>query len=366
MARGAEPEPRYTESPTIAVSMGDPGGIGPEIVVKALAERRRRWPGARFIVLGSSAALHAASESAGVDPGWVRVARSSALDPTLAEIAAHHGVVLIDSDPDLHARGLEPAFERRASRLGGELSHRWVEDAIALAQRPEGDPLRADAIVTAPISKAAWHMAGKTRHPGHTELFAERFRVKRYAMLFSGPRLCVALATIHVPLMDVRHVLTIGSVHTAIDLGAKGLQRLGIPRPRIAVAGLNPHAGEGGLLGDEETRLIEPAINLAVETGLDVRGPFPGDTVFNRAVAGEFDLVVAMYHDQGLIPVKLLARDESINITVGLPTVRTSPDHGTAFDIAGKGRADASSMIAAIDGAVRMLEPREVGEQSSA
>jgi 4-hydroxythreonine-4-phosphate dehydrogenase len=360
MPRFLEPEAPYSASPTIAVTLGDPGGIGPEIVVRSLAKRRDLWPNARFLVLGSSAAMHRAAEAVGIEPDWLRVPRGAEVDADFG-----HGVVLVDSDPDVYERGLEPVYEHRATRLGGELSFRWVEDAIGLARLAEDHPLRAHAVVTAPISKHAWHLAGKTRFPGHTELFAERFRAKRYAMLFAGPRLRVALATIHVPLNDVRHQLTIGSVHTAIDLGAQGCRRLGVESPRIAVCGLNPHAGEAGLLGDDEERLIEPAINLAVETGINVRGPFPADTVFTRALEGEFDLVVAMYHDQGLIPVKLLARDESINITVGLPIIRTSPDHGTAFDLAargaGRGGASPASMTAAIAGAVRMLTRHPTG-----
>jgi 4-hydroxythreonine-4-phosphate dehydrogenase len=166
--------------------------------------------------------------------------------------------------------------------------------------------------------------------------------------MFVGPRLRVVLATVHLPLMDIRNALTIGRVFDAIDLGVEGCRQVGIERPRVAVCGLNPHAGEGGLLGDEEERLIRPAIGHAVEAGMDVKGPFPADTVFGAAVAGRFDLVVAMYHDQGLIPVKLIARDETVNMTVGLPIVRTSPDHGTAFDIAGKGIADAGSMKASL------------------
>lgn len=343
--------------------MGDPGGIGPEIVVRAVADAglRKRHPDARFVIHGSSTAMHAAAQAVGVEPNWWAVDRGS----ELVQSAMEHRVVLIDADADV-AAGLPGGreairFEPRPGKLGGLLSFTWVNDAIDAAKRPEGDPLRADAIVTAPINKLAWDLAAKARglprYPGHTELLARRFEAERAVMMFEGPRLRVSLATVHLPLMDVRNVLTIGKVYDAIDLGVLGCQMLGVERPRVAVCGLNPHAGEGGLMGDEETRLIEPAIGVAVDQGMDVRGPFPADTIFGRAVDGEFDLVVAMYHDQGLIPVKLLDRDSSVNITVGLPTVRTSPDHGTAFDIAGTGRADAGSMIAAIDAAVRMATP---------
>ncbi|MAY75411.1 MAG: 4-hydroxythreonine-4-phosphate dehydrogenase PdxA [Phycisphaerae bacterium] len=338
----------------IAVTMGDPGGIGPEIVVSSLAPpaSTERWPGARFVVYGSSRAMHDAAELLGIDPFWWRVERGTSLMASTAT----HDVVLVDSDGDDNEAALDEGrlpFERRPSKSGGRLSYQWVEDAIAAAKA--GD---VGAVATAPISKTSWHMAGHRRFPGHTELFASRFNVKRAVMMFEGPRLRVSLATVHVPLMDVRDVLTIGKVYDAIDLGAEGCRRLGVDRPRLGVCGLNPHAGESGLMGDEESRLIEPAIQVALDQGLDVRGPFPADTIFTRAIGGEFDLVVAMYHDQGLIPVKLLDRDRSVNVTVGLPIVRTSPDHGTAFDIAGRGVASAESMASAIDAAWRMLGHR--------
>jgi 4-hydroxythreonine-4-phosphate dehydrogenase len=173
-------------------------------------------------------------------------------------------------------------------------------------------------------------------------------------MMFVSPRLRVVLATIHIALMDLRNELTIGRIFDAIDLGAEGCRKLGIARPRVAVCGVNPHAGEGGLFGDEEARLIEPAIRLAAEAGIEATGPWPADTVYNAALEGRHDLVVAMYHDQGLIPVKLLDRDAAVNATIGLPVPRTSPDHGTAFDIAGRGVADPGSFRAAVDLAIRM------------
>ena len=347
--------------PVVAVSMGDPGGIGPEVLVAALHARlkaRSRGTPVRFRIFGSHTAMHAAATRLGLDPFWWRVERGS----PLLDTAAGHDVVLVDFDAQTRAElGMAPDaelhFEHRPTKLGGELSFRFVEDAIAAARLEPGQPGHADAIVTAPISKAAWNLAGRGKYPGHTELLATRFRSKRYAMMFEGPRLRVVLATVHIPLMEIRNELTIGSVHDAIDLGAEGCQRLGVARPRIGVCGLNPHAGEDGLLGDEETRLIEPAVRLACDQGLNVRGPYPGDTIFNRAVAGEFDLVVAMYHDQGLIPVKLLDRDNSVNLTLGLPTVRTSPVHGTAFDLAGarEAKADPGSTAAAIECALRMV-----------
>ena len=360
--RGADIlNPSRTDRPTIAVTLGDPGGIGPEITIRALAEAHAECRHARFVVHGSGAAMMRAAEVCGIEPFWWRVDRGS----PLIESAAGHSVLLIDADHEIAGADGEVArFERRPTKLGGRLSYRWVEDAIESAQLGDDDPRRAHAIVTAPISKAAWDLAGCGRFPGHTELLASRFGVKRFAMMFEGPRLRVSLATVHLPLMDVRDVLTIGKVFDAIELGAAGCRQLGVARPRIAVCGLNPHAGEGGLMGDEESRLIEPAIRVAVDGGIDARGPFPADTVFNRAVGGEFDLVVAMYHDQGLIPVKLLDRDSSVNMTVGLPAARTSPDHGTAFDIAGLGSADAGSMGSAIATAVRLVSRNEAAPGS--
>lgn len=333
-----------TDRPLISVSLGDPGGIGPEVVVAALRDRAVAAQ-ARYAIHGSSSAMLAAADAMKVEPFWWRV---DARRDDLAESARGHDVVLYDADPGLHAEGIPSEFERRSTKLGGGLSFRWVEAAIADAKRDANDPRRADAVVTAPISKEAWSLAGRGKWPGHTELFASRFRASRHAMMFVGDRLRVVLATVHVPLMDVRNELTIGAVHTAIDLGNDACLRLGYKKPRIAVAGLNPHAGEGGLMGDEETRIIQPAIEHARGHGVDVSGPFPGDTIFNAAVAGRYDLVVAMYHDQGLIPVKLLERDLAVNTTLGLPVPRTSPDHGTAFDIAGTGKADPGSMVSAL------------------
>lgn len=332
--------------PNIAVTIGDPGGIGPEVVIAALSERRLR-NGARFLVLGSESVLQRAAQLRGIEPFWWSVPIGSAS----VRATGAHDVVLLDTDRSWG----EVECTSGANRVAGEYSYRLVEQAIAMAQDGVEDTLRVSGIVTGPICKQAWAMAGKTRFPGHTELLADRFRAKRVAMMFVGPELRVVLATIHLPLMDVRNVLTIGKVFDAIDLGAEGCRMVGIRHPRVAVCGLNPHAGEGGLLGDEEERLITPAIEHAQHVGIEVSGPYPADTIFNAARAGRFDLVVAMYHDQGLIPLKLLGRDESVNVTLGLPVIRTSPDHGTAFDIAGRGIAEAGSMRAALKLAVQAV-----------
>jgi 4-hydroxythreonine-4-phosphate dehydrogenase len=329
--------------PVIGVTMGDPLGIGPEVIVKALDDAGLRGR-ARFVVYGQNARLTLAADRAGRHPAWFRVAAES----DRANLPLFGDVTVLDYGESDLAPGVPGP-----TRSGGLASKQFIEDAITDAMRPAGDPRRIDAIVTGPISKESWALAN-FRWPGHTELLAARTRAKRHAMMFVSPKLRVALATAHLPLMEVRNVLTIGRVFDPIELGHELCRSLGIARPVIAVAGLNPHAGEGGLFGDEEIRVIGPAIEAAKRLGIDARGPFPGDTVFIAAAEGKYDLVVAMYHDQGLIPVKLLGWDSAVNVTVGLPIVRTSPDHGTAFDIAGKGVANEGSMRAAIELAIRL------------
>ena len=211
----------------------------------------------------------------------------------------------------------------------------------------------ADALATAPVNKEAFRLAGLPWH-GHTDLLAHLTGVSHVAMMFHSDKLRVVLATIHIPLADVPRALTRESLESTIALTARELPRFGYPSPRVAVAGLNPHAGEHGLFGREEQDVIAPAIAACRAGGVDVCGPFPADTLFVRAARGEFDIVVACYHDQGLIPVKLLAFGQAVNVTLGLPIVRTSVDHGTAFDIAGRGVADPESMIAAVLLAARL------------
>jgi 4-hydroxythreonine-4-phosphate dehydrogenase len=332
--------------PVIAISMGDPLGIGPEIIVKALADESLR-SGARFHVYGFSESLLAAAARAGVAPFWTTVSHEAA-DAINAD-----GEVVVFDFPDL-GPGTE-TLPAGPDRLAGAASFRFVEAAIDAAKLPPTDPRRAAAIVTAPISKAAWDLAGH-HWPGHTELLADRFGAPRTAMMFVGPTLRVVLVTIHLPLMQVGAALTTAKVLDAIELGREGCCMLGAQSPRIAVCGLNPHAGEGGLLGDEDDRIIRPAIDQARSRGIDATGPHPADAVFLAAADGRHDLVVAMYHDQGLIPVKLLDRDRAVNLTLGLPRaiIRASPAHGTAFDIAAKNLARPDSMKAAIELAVQL------------
>ena len=343
--KSQQPSARF--EPVIAITMGDPMGIGPEVVAKALCDPAILRLG-KFVVYGQNQPLVDAADRAGMRPFWFRIAKENI--PTTRGVAAEPVVLDYgheDSLPHAHA----------PSRAGGLLSKAFVEDAIADALRPIGDARRVDAVVTGPISKESWSMAG-FKWPGHTELFAARCKATRHTMLFESPRLRVALATAHVPLMDIRNMLTIGRVFDPIDLGYNYCRQLGIEKPKIAVCGLNPHAGEHGLFGDEEERVIAPAIEIARRNGIDVRGPFPGDTIFIDAAAGKWDLVVAMYHDQGLIPVKLLGFDRAVNVTIGLSMVRTSPDHGTAFDIASKNTASPNSMKAAIELAVKLAHAK--------
>ena len=324
--------------------MGDPAGIGPEVVVKALADPSIRRLG-RFVIYGMNELLGYAADLAEIDPYWWRLQH----DSPRATYDLVHDVVVLDYDE----YSILGQAVQRPTKQGGQASLRFLDDAVAAVTRLHGEPGHLDAIVTAPICKESWSLAG-CRFPGHTEFLAQRTKSKRVVMMFATPKLNVALATVHMPLMDIRNVLTIGCVFNPIDLGHRACQRLGIAQPRIAVCGLNPHASENGQFGDEEKRVIQPAIEMAQHDGIDAHGPFPADTIFRDAVAGKYDLVVAMYHDQGLIPVKLLAFDEAVNVTLGLPIIRTSVDHGTAFDIVGRNRADPSSMKAAIRLAVRL------------
>ena len=347
--------------PTIGITMGDPCGIGPEIIVKALADESIRCQG-RFVIFGFSEMISYAADLAEVDLCWYRdhhedflnsVACVSARSRAWREQQDNGG----DQPPEPPRHDIGSAItvldydelampildEHRPNRYGGEASIAFLEDAIKAAK----DGL-VDALVTAPISKHAWHLAG-FKFPGHTELLAKRTGTKNYAMMFVAPGLKVILATTHESIAQVPNHLTIGRVFNPIDLADRSLREwFGIEHPKIAVCGLNPHAGEDGQFGDEEKRIISPAILMASEAGIDVTGPYPADTLFRKALNGQFDCVVAMYHDQAMIPLKLVAWSDAVNLTVGLPIIRTSPGHGTAFDIAGKNHADASSMKAAI------------------
>jgi len=331
------------ERPLIGISMGDPLGIGPEVIVKALADPtlRRR---ARFIVFGLHDVLEVAADQAEINPFWWR----EPYDQT-ARVAT--GVLVADFDDLQPIAAEEP---RGPHALAGHASFRFVEEGIRHLRSGA-----LDALVTAPICKQSWELANH-RYRGHTELLAQRFDARRVNMLFVAGTLRVALASDHLPLFELRNRFTIGLVHQPIDLLDQALREwFGLERPHIGVLGLNPHAGEGGLLGDEEQRIIEPALALARNAGIRVTGPLPPDTAFVPEVCRQFDGLVAMYHDQGLIPIKMSAFHAAVHVTLGLGAIRTSPDHGTGFDLAGRGVANPGSMRAAIELAIELATVRQ-------
>ncbi len=276
----------------------------------------------------------------------------SGIGPEIAEQAARDPQVTKVCDPVLYGAtsgSSEHVFSPGKATAGGG---RVAFEAVCRATR---DALvgRLDAIATAPISKTAWRLAGLPWR-GHTELLAHLTGASNVAMMFHTDRLRVVLATVHVSLAEVPALLTQSRIESTVELAHAELPRFGYSSPRLALAGLNPHAGEQGLMGQEEERVLKPALDASRARGINVKGPFPADTVFARALGGEFDAVVACYHDQGLIPIKLVAFGRSVNVTLGLPIVRTSVDHGTAYDIAGKGLANPASMVAALRLAARL------------
>jgi len=279
--------------PRVGITVGDPAGIGPEIALKA------------------------------------------SVDPRVLEVC----------EPRLYGVQGGAAAAFTPGRLSAEAG-RAAYDAVVAAVADAGRG-KIDAVATAPINKEAFALAGLP-WKGHTDLLAHLTGTPRVAMMFYAEELRVVLATIHVPLAEVPRLLTRELVDFIVELTARELPRFGYLRPRLALAGLNPHAGEHGVIGREDEAVLRPAVEAARARGVDITGPWPGDTVFGRAARGEFDAVIACYHDQGLIPVKLLAFGRAVNVTLGLPIVRTSVDHGTAFDIAGRGVADPSSLIEAV------------------
>jgi 4-hydroxythreonine-4-phosphate dehydrogenase len=327
------------ELPLLAITMGDPAGIGPEVVLKAL-RHSDVYERCRPLVLGDRRILERAAAWLGAtDIGYDLVeqpadGRYRAGAVTLLDMA--------NAAPDACPVGQVGAA---AGRAAVEYVFRACDLVLAGA---------ADAVVTAPLNKAAMNLAGFA-YAGHTELLTERTNAQQVSMLLVGPQLRVVHVSTHVALAEAIRRVTPERVLATIELAHRSCVALGIAAPRIAVAGLNPHAGEGGLFGDEEDRTIVPAIAAARARGWDVSDPQPPDTVFLRATRGIYDIVVAMYHDQGHVPMKLLAFDSGVNVSVGLPIIRTSVDHGTAFDIAGTGQASEASLLAAIDVAVRMV-----------
>jgi len=331
--------------PVVGITMGDAAGIGPEVIVKAL-RRETVYQMCRPVVIGDAKILRRAAGIAGADGIPVRAIRD------VGEARFVHGE--IDClDLDLLPEDLPFG---RLSAAAGDAAFRFIEKAVELALR--GD---IDAICTAPLNKEALHLAGH-RFPGHTEILAELTGTADYAMMLATGKLKVIHLTTHVGLIRAIEMIDPERTYRVIRLAHETLQRAGVSRPRIAVCGINPHAGENGLFGngEEETKLA-PGIRRAAEEGIDVSGPHPADTLFYRAARGDFDVVVACYHDQGHAPVKVLGIEEGVNITVGLKggIVRTSVDHGTAFDIAGRNQADERSMVAALRAAAELAPRRE-------
>jgi 4-hydroxythreonine-4-phosphate dehydrogenase len=318
--------------PVIGITMGDPVGIGPEIVIKAL-EAGEIYGLCRPLVLGDLGRLRTTGEVLGS-----RLAFNPVSGPSDGAYRRGTMDVLAVSclAPDRITWG-QPTPETGRAMVS------YIERAVELALAGQ-----LAGIATCPINKKAMAGAG-VDFPGHTELLARRTGARRVVMMLAGPRLRVVLVTVHMALSRVPRVLSQQDILETIEITDRSLrERFGLASPRLAVAGLNPHAGEEGLFGDEEGRLIRPAVEAARLVGINAVGPFPPDTVFYQAAAGHYDAVVCMYHDQGLIPFKLLHFDEGVNTTLGLPIIRTSVDHGTAYDIAGTGRADPRSLVAAI------------------
>jgi 4-hydroxythreonine-4-phosphate dehydrogenase len=321
--------------PLLLITLGDVAGIGPEIVARA-------WPVlaevCRPVVVGDPLWLRRGLDLVGGTAEVVTVDDPSAVVATAALVPC-----LRVAHPDLS--DVEPA---RVDARAGRAAYDFLCAAIDLALAG-----RADGIVTAPLHKEGLHAAG-LRYPGHTEILAERTGTTRFAMLLYGDGLAVAHVTLHLALRDVFTHITTPAVRERIELLQEILPCLVDRPPRIAVAALNPHAGDGGLFGDEEGTILAPAVAAARAAGIDASGPYPADTLFVRASSGEFDGIVAMYHDEGHIAMKLRSGWRCVNITAGLPIVRTSVAHGTAYDIAGRGLADASSLVEAVKVAVKL------------
>ena len=318
--------------PIIGITMGDPTGVGPEIIAKALS-MEEPFQACRPVVFGDQGALSRA----------IRIQDLSATLEAVDRIPRDGyapGKIFFFPLSQLETSSLRFGQPDRAC---GEAMVRYIKEAVKRVRSEE-----LNAMTTCPINKQAMNDAGYS-FPGHTELLGHLAEVPSVAMMFLGPKWRIVLVTIHLPLKDVSGWISKGRILSVLRLTDEGMKKhFGISNPKIAVLGLNPHCGEGGLLGDEEKKEILPAIAEAKLHGMDVEGPFPADSFFNVSGRHVFDAVVAMYHDQGLIPVKMFGFKESVNFTLGLPFIRTSVDHGTAYDIAGKGLADPTNLVKAI------------------
>lgn len=329
----------------LILTMGDPTGVGPELIIKALLEGAFDSLPRPLLVAGDTGVLRRAAALFEVD-----------CQENYGTGLVSHRLSLGGRSLDIHALSALPAPELEYGRptpACGRAMAEYIEWACNRCQSGV-----AAGMVTAPINKAAIHAAGYD-FPGHTELLAARCGVEKVVMMLAGERLKVCLVTTHLPLSEVPRALSTAEILATIRITAAAFKRyFGLQSPRIAVLALNPHAGEAGLFGDEETRLIAPAIAAARAAGIDASGPHSADTLFHFAAQGVYDAVVCMYHDQGLIPLKLLHFEDGVNVTLGLPIVRTSVDHGTAYDIAGSGQASTASLVAAIHMAAEMAKHR--------
>jgi 4-hydroxythreonine-4-phosphate dehydrogenase len=340
---------KFMSKPIIAITMGDPTGVGPEIITRALAEPSIREL-CRPLVIGDEKAMNRAIAALGLPVRVEKVESPAILKEERGAISLFPLSRLGDAD----------LVYGKPTVAAGDAMFSYITTAARLCM--EGD---VAAMATAPISKAALNRAGH-HYPGHTELLAELTGSPEFVMMLAGDRLRVTLVTIHEALSDVPHLLTYEKVLTTIRITHQDLHRYFRPNPRLAVLALNPHCGEGGLFGKEEELIIAPAVAAARKERIDAIGPLSADTLFHFAAQGEYDGVVCMYHDQGLIPLKLLHFDDGVNVTLGLPIIRTSVDHGTAYDLAGTGRASAASMIAAIRLAANMALVKEKMSNSGA
>jgi 4-phospho-D-threonate 3-dehydrogenase / 4-phospho-D-erythronate 3-dehydrogenase len=328
-------------TPTIGITMGDAAGVGPEIIAKTLADPA--WYGqCRPIVIGDASIMQRAVDLVGSKQ---KVRALSSIDGWQPEASSLDVL-------DLHLLSPGDVPFGKLSAKAGDAAFRYIERANELALAG-----KLDGICTAPLNKEALHMGGHI-FPGHTEILAELSGTKEFAMMLTAPQLRVIHVTTHIGLVDAIKRITPERVYTVIKLAHQTLSRAGIERPRIGVCGINPHAGEHGLFGyGEEEKQVQPGVERAQAEGINVEGPLPADTLFFRAGRGDFDIVVAMYHDQGHGPIKVLGLEAGVNITVGLPYIRTSVDHGTAFDIAGTAKADERSLGEALKDAIE-LAPR--------
>lgn len=321
----------------IAVTMGDPAGIGPEIIIKALAEGE--LSGTQAVVVGCAATLRRILALGATPAAELRI---------IDNVSQAHfapGVINVLDEPLANPDALIPG---KVQKEAGDLAYRCVKRATELAMAGE-----VHAIATAPLNKEALHSAGHI-YPGHTELLAKLTHSRDYAMVLYTDKLKVIHVSTHIALRKFLDTLSHERVETVIQMADTFLRRVGYDNPRIAVAGVNPHAGENGLFGDEEIKIVGPSVEKMKAKGINVTGPCPPDTVFLQTYEGMYDMVVAMYHDQGHIPLKLMGFYDGVNITAGLPFIRTSADHGTAFDIAWTGKAKSESMAISIQLAVQL------------